>query len=575
MPPLEAHNDLDEDQIEILGRWIEQGAAYAPHWAYVPPAPTPVPEVADDSWPRADIDRYILARLEAEDLAPAPDADRATLLRRLTLDLTGLPPTVEDLDAFLAIDTPDAIDEVVDRLLASPAFAERMAMLWLDLVRYADTVGYHGDQEHRASLYRDWVIWAFDEDMPFDEFTIAQIAGDLVETPTDETRIASCYNRLIQTSHEGGVQMKEYAAIYAADRVSNLSEVWMGATMGCAQCHDHKYDPYTAHDFYAMAAFFADIDDLEHLKNGGNAPNSTPTNRFPEVDLLSPLDRERRAVLQALLDEASEDEAPAIRARLDAITPRRVMVTRAAEPRVTRLLPRGNWLDESGPVVNAAIPAFLGDLSLDRRASRLDLARWLVDAEHGAGLLTARVMVNRLWAMLHGEGLCPSLDDFGGQGQPPTHLELLDALAIDFASDWDVKRLVRTLVTTRTYGLSSVASPEMRRRDPLNHLFARQTTRRVQAETVRDIALHLGGLLVDHLGGESVKPYQPRGYYQHLNFPPREYEPHLDERQWRRGVYVHWQRQFVHPTFKAFDAPTRESCIAKRATSNTPLAALA
>ncbi|MFT4514307.1 MAG: mono/diheme cytochrome c family protein, partial [Planctomycetota bacterium] len=815
MPPSSAHNTLTDEQIEILGRWIDEGASYAPHWAYVPPARTESPAVRETEWPLGDVDHYVLARLEAAGLAHAAAADPATLLRRLTLDLTGLPPSASDVDSFLAAyksDPEAAYMARVDRLLASPHYGERMATPWLDLVRYADTVGYHGDQEHRVWPYREWVIRAFQNNMPFDQFTIEQLAGDLLPDPTQQQLVATGYNRLLQTTHEGGLQLAEYRAIYLADRVRNASAVWMGATVGCAQCHDHKYDPYTARDFYAFGAFFADIDDEEHLRNPYGGLNSTPTMRAPEMRVadasaeqraeaiaqqrgqveselkkaLAALPEERakwqaellaevatgssrqevwvddaletggevsgawkfvagnpqphsgtRSRVQAgggtvqhytketkkrievaagdvfyawvHLDRASPTKAVMLQfhvngdwphravwggdtiaygrkpeswagyrrmgalpaagewaclevdaasiglkpgdvvsgwaftqsggkvhwddagvrtsvaseALLDALRtppgsrddPQRALLaqvqqrtapsvvaarsrlaslesaakklreslpatlfTRALEkPRTVKVLPRGNWLDDSGAVVAPAVPAFLGKVAAATRASRLDLARWLVTKEQhgGVGGMSARVFVNRTWAMLFGTGLCPSPEDFGGQGKPPNHVALLDLLALDFIdSGWDIKALVRRMVLTRAYRQASVAKPGVVTRDPLNEFYARQSRQRLPAEMVRDIALVVSGLLVDRVGGESAKPPQPAGYYRHLNFPVRKYRTDMDQDRWRRGVYVHWQRQFLHPMLRAFDAPTREECTAQRPISNTPLAAL-
>ena len=815
MPPVAAHNPLTGEQIEILGRWIDEGASYAPHWAYVPPTYTEVPSVIESTWPLEDLDRYVLARLEDEGLAHAAMADPVTLVRRVSLDLTGLPPTSSEVDTFVNaydVDTEKAYATLVDRLLASTHYGERMATPWLDLVRYADTVGYHGDQEHRVWPYRDWVIRAFQDNMPFDQFTIEQLAGDLLPDPTQEQLVATGYNRLLQTTHEGGLQLAEYRAIYLADRVRNASAVWMGATLGCAQCHDHKYDPYTARDFYAFGAFFADVDDEEHLRNPYGGLNSTPTLRTPEMKVAdvtatlraTAIEQQRRATAESLataietlpanraeweasllrdaeagtarnvvwLDDsldtggqaqgtwnfvnngpqphsgtksrlqkgggtvqhytkdtskqivvatgdvfytwvhmdaaspakalmlqfyvdgdwphravwgsdaiaygrqseswsgyrrmgglpksgawvcleveatkvglepgdivsgwaftqsggkvhwddagvrtslANEDvlhalqtdaeartdvqrkllaahqqqttpEIVAIRAELAILSNKAkkhqeslpsTLYTRALNPpRVVKLLPRGDWLNDSGPVITPAIPSFLGDLDVAGRPSRLDLARWLVkpEAKGGVGGMSARVFVNRIWAMLFGAGLCPSPEDFGGQGKPPNHLPLLDRLALDFiASGWDIKALVRRIVMTRTYRQASLAEPGVGTRDPLNELFARQSRHRLPAEMVRDIALQVSGLLVDRFGGASAKPPQPSGYYRHLNFPTRKYREDQDQDRWRRGVYVHWQRQFLHPMLRAFDAPTREECTAQRGISNTPLAAL-
>jgi hypothetical protein len=629
MPPADSNHALTGPQKDLLEAWIAAGAEYAPHWAYVAPVAYPEPAIADSTWGRGWIDRFVLARLEAEGLRPAPDADDVSLVRRVTFDLTGLPPSPADVDAYLADTSPDRYENLVDRLLASPRHAEKLAAWWLDLVRFADTVGYHGDQGHRSTPYRDWVIAAFLANQPFDRFTLLQLAGDLVEPlpgeHPDDRVLASAYNRLLQTSHEGGLQVKEYRSIYQADRIRNVSGVWMGATLGCAQCHDHKYDPYTAQDFYAVGAFFGDIDDEKHMgfAGFGGAANTSPTTREPERPMVGPFDRQRAAELDSRIrslrkslppepapPQGTAEVTPAAAGPLDGKPPareaspapaeppeitagrrrladlekrrgrleRKLMITTAlAEPREVRLLPRGNWMDETGAIVSPAVPAFLGSLDLDRRATRADLAGWLVTplAEGGTGELTARVAANRLWAIFFGAGLCRSADDFGGQGEPPDHPQLLDRLAIEFfRSGWDIRHLVRTIVMSRVYRQSSDSPADLVARDPDNRFLARQGRWRYPAEGVRDAALFASGLLVEQLGGESVHPYQPAGYYQHLNFPPRKYKADEDRRQWRRGLYVHWQRMFLHPQLLAFDAPTREECTAVRARSNTPKAAL-
>ena len=616
MPPADSGKQLSPEELQLLRRWIEQGAEWSAHWAYEPPArhPLPLPPASlgeglvassrAGNW----IDRFIQHTLTRQGLAPAPPSDPVTLLRRVSFDLTGLPPTLDQVEEFSHDRSPQAWQQVVDRLLQSPAFGERMAIYWLDLVRYADTVGYHGDQDHNISPYRDYVIQAFNEGLPFDQFTREQLAGDLLDSPRTEQLIATGYNRLLQTSHEGGVQPKEYLAIYAADRVRNLSLVWMAATVGCAQCHNHKFDPYTITDFYALAAFFADVDEEAHFRVGSN---DLPTNRPPEMEVLSMIDlknlaawREEQGRLEAMLQRAEPaasgeggiavgnastnvgSQRELIEGQLHELAERvaelqarkrKSMITVALpEPRTVRVLPRGNWLDDSGPIVQPAVPEFLPPLTVgERRATRLDLANWLTDPADGAGALTARVMVNRLWYLCFGQGLSPSLDDFGAQGQPPTHPELLDNLAWEFIdSGWDVKHLLRLIVTSQTYQQSSDETDQRRAGDPLNRWYSRQNRFRLPAEMIRDNALSVSGLLVSELGGSSVKPYQPAGYYRHLNFPTREYQADKDQRQWRRGLYVHWQRQFLHPMLKAFDAPSREECTVRRPRSNTPLAAL-
>jgi len=594
MPPAESGKTVSAEEVTLLRRWIASGAEYEPYWAYLKPAETALPKIADVGWPANWIDRYVLAKLEQAKLKPSADSDRVTLIRRIYFDLIGLPPSPKAVAAFLADKDEDAIERVIDDLLASDRFGERMAVYWLDLVRYADTVGYHGDQDHSISPYRDYVIDAFNDNMPFDQFTREQLAGDLLFDATLDQKIATGYNRMLQTSHEGGVQPNEYLAIYAADRVRNVSNVWLGATMGCCQCHDHKFDPFTMVDFYSIAAFFADVDEAQHFRVGSNG---LPTKRPPELTVLSKRERAEEARLEQLLadvtaeqktlkkDEAKATELKDLQAKQESLqerlqtlrkSARSTMVTVSIKPREMRVLPRGNWLDDSGPIAEPAIPRFFGSIKKEKRLTRLDFANWLTDEEEGIGGLTSRVMVNRIWYLLLGAGISNSLDDFGGQGEPPSHPELLDALALDLiANDWNLKRLIKTVLMSRTYRQSSLVSKNQAARDPGNRLFGRQARYRLPAEFVRDNALAVSGLLVLKYGGRSVRPYQPPGYYRHLNFPKRVYKHDTDDHQWRRGVYVHWQRQFLHPTLRALDAPSREECTAKRPQSNTPLAAMA
>lgn len=589
MPPPETGKEIRPEELAILRRWIDEGAKYEPYWAYAVPKQVAIPEPvsvarASQVQPASGpIDRLVRFQLAAEGLAPAARATRRDQLRRLTLDLTGLPASYQQVQAFVGDQSPGAYQRQVDRLLSSPAFGERLAEYWLDLVRFADTVGYHGDQTHNVAPYRDYVIDAFNDGKPLDEFSREQLAGDLLDAPTIEQQIATAYNRLLQTSHEGGVQPKEYLAIYSADRVRNFSAVWMAATVGCAQCHDHKYDPYTAQDFYALASFFADVDEQAHFKNG---TNSLPTRRDPEINVLDRTDRYRLAQLDrqiATLEPGSE-QLSALKAEREQVAKQtlRTMITKAVAPREIRFLPRGDWLDDSGDVMEPAIPTFMGDirqsagLTADQRPNRLHLANWLFDTENGIGGLTARVFANRLWYQYTGRGLSASLGDFGGQGVPPSNPELLDYLANRLiASNWDMKALVREIVTSETYRQRVVMDAQLQKLDPYNEHIASQSGHRLPAETVRDLVLSVSGVLDRTVGGASAKPFQPAGYYRHLNFPTRRYKPDIGAMLWRRGVYTHWQRQFLHPTMKALDAPTREECTAQRARSNTPLEALA
>ena len=575
MPPPSAGPSLTAAETELLRRWIAEGAPYAPHWLQAPLSRPPVPADPATSHP---LDAFLAHRARDAGLTAAPLTSPRLMVRRLAQDLCGLPPAA----VGVSVDTPLADDAawgtLVDRLLAHPAFGERFATFWLDLVRYADTVGYHGDQEHPIAPYRDYVIEAFNTNLPFDQFTREQLAGDLLPQPTPRQIIATGYNRVLQTSHEGGVQQAEYQKKYDADRVRNFGQVWLGLTTGCAECHDHKYDPFTQRDFYSLAAYFADVDDTLTFKGG----DSNPTRREPEMEVFDDTDLPQVEALNQDLarlkadgtDPSAAGQIKRLQAELAAIRQRarRTMITRRREPRVIRVLNRGDWQDETGPVVAARPPVYLaGELSPGTR-TRLDLADWLCQDAAGQ---TARVFVNRVWALLFGEGLSRSLDDGGVQGDWPSHPELLDWLSAEFvASGWNVKHLVRCIVTSRAYRQTSRASEEQQARDPENRFFTRQNPWRLPAEAIRDQALAASGLLVLQQRGRPARPWQPAGYYVQLNFPKRDYQPDTNPQQYRRAVYMHWQRQYLHPMLVAFDAPTREECTARRNVSNTPQAAL-
>jgi hypothetical protein len=496
------------------------------------------------------------AALARNGLDFSPEAGRRTLIRRVSLDLTGLPPTPAEVAEFLEDERPDAYERVVDRLLASPHYGERMAVPWLDAVRYADTIGYHGDNVRDASPFRDYVIKSFNQDKPFDQFTIEQLAGDLLPDATVEQRVAASYNRLNQISKEGGIQDAEYIKKYQAERVRTTSTAWLGSTMACAECHDHKFDPFTTRDFYSFAAFFADI-----LEKGA----WTGDGRYQE-DIKKWKDEGVKFTDLGPVLEVPGAEGEAARS---------VPMTISATPREVRILPRGDWMDKSGEVVLPATPSFLPNVAAsteEKRLTRLDLARWIVDP---ANPLTSRTTVNRLWAQFFGRALSNNPGDLGSQGEWPSHPELLDWLAAEFVeSGWSTKHMVRTIVLSRTYRQSSAVKPDLREKDPGNRLLARQARRRLDAEFIRDNALAVGGLLDRGIGGRSVKPYQPAGHYQHLNFPRRKYKADEGKHQYRRGLYTHWQRTFPHPMLKNFDAPSREECTVERPQSNTPLQAL-
>ena len=625
MPPGSTGKTLLPRQLVLLRRWVEQGAQYQRHWSFMPPQRPEVPKVIGEGWLRNPIDRFVLSRLEQQGLAPSDDADKRTLLRRLYFDLIGLPPKPEEVDAFIADTSPAAFEKLVDALLASPHYGERMAVYWLDVVRYADTGGYHSDNHRDVAPYRDYVIGAFQQNKPFDQFTVEQLAGDLLPNATREQRIASGFNRLLQTTEEGGAQPKEYTAKYAADRVRNTSVAWLGLTMGCCECHNHKYDPLTARDFYSLQAFFADVAERA-VGRQDQTPVAVPEqeqqlaridqqlgplrNDFhkstPELDAefakwaaageAAGLPKDVAEMLKIEEPKRTAEQKEKLVKHFRSVTPllttlrnqiadleqQREAVTKtipvtlvslAVAPRTVRLLPRGNWLDDSGEVLEPATPASLNPLGVkDRRATRLDLARWMTSPENP---LVARVFVNRLWKLCFGQGLVKSVEDFGTQGEWPSHPELLDWLAVEFRdSGWNVKHLHKLLVMSHTYQQTSKIAAKLRDVDPGNRLLARQGRFRLDAEFVRDNALAVSGLLSRTVGGPSVKPYQPRGYWANLNFPTREWENDRGENQYRRGVYTYWCRTFPQPSLVAFDAPSREECVVDRTRSNTPLQAL-
>jgi hypothetical protein len=616
MPPAATGKQLTAAQIDVLRRWVREGAAYQNHWSFVPLRRPDLPPVRDGGWPRNPIDRFVLARLEAEGLSPSPEADRRTLLRRLSFDLLGLPPSPEEMNDFLADKGEKSYEKAVDRLLTSRHHGERLALMWLDLVRFADTGGYHSDNHRDVHLYRDYVIEAFNKNTRFDRFTREQLAGDLLDKPTLEQRVASGYNRLLMTTEEGGAQAKEYLAKYAADRVRNASAVWLGLTVGCAECHNHKFDPVTTKEFYQFAAFWADIQEVavgRQPQTRVGPPEQEAELKRVEAELAEvnqSIDAGRKAweekatadkaklpkpVANALAVEAARRTAAQKKALADhyrTVAPERdrlaklqsrkqalerampqTLVSMAGPPRTMRVLPRGNWLDDSGEVVSPNTPASLPKLvAHDKRPTRRDLAAWLTSPGHP---LTARVFVNRLWKLYFGQGLVTSMEDFGAQGAWPTHPELLDWLAVEFVeSGWDVRHVVRLMVTSAAYRQSSRVGEALKQRDPYNRLLGRQARFRLDAELVRDNALAVSGLLSRRVGGASVKPYQPAGYWSYLNFPKRDWVEDKGDSQYRRGLYTYVQRTFPHPSLIAFDAPSREECTADRPRSNTPQQAL-
>ncbi len=840
MPPAKTGKQLSKEQIDLLRRWIEQGAKWAEHWAYVAPERPKVPEVrGQKSDVRNPIDAFVLAKLQEQKLKPNKEADRATLIRRASLDITGLPPTVDEVDAFLADKNPNAYEQVVDRLLASPHFGERMALAWLDQARYADTSGYHFDGFRQMHMWRDWVIKAFNENKPFDQFTIEQIAGDLLPNATIEQKIATGFHRNVMTTDEGGVDPEEYMAKYQVDRVSTTAQVWLGTTMGCAECHDHKYDPISQKEFYQFYAFFNGIP--EKGLDGTRVKNPAPVlrvpspeqgskllryldlipaaektlsereaelpkaqekwekglgevkapeiaglvkefsfeekpeseNRHEETDqplvtstaanqfvpgklgnalkltgrtnefvdarqavrfeftnafsygawiklhgktgtVLSKMDEgpgyrgfdllisdgkvqvhlvnkfpdnaikvvskeplatnvwthlfvtydgskkaagvklyvdERMAAVETPNDKLSESintEAPlligtrvkafpfdgliddvrfydralkgeevaqlfaypnllvaklpgdkrtseqraelkkffrehhateflAARGRLETLQkekkelidriPDSMVMEEMEQPRDTFVLVRGNYQNK-GEKVSSGTPACWPPLPDREKPNRLSLAHWLVATNNP---LTARVTVNRHWGMFFGTGLVKTSNDFGSQGDRPSHPELLDWLACEFRSNWDIKHMVRLIATSATYRQSAVVSKQKLERDPYNRLFSRGPRIRLDAELIRDNALAVSGLLNPKIGGPSIKPYQPPGIWDGTD---HKYEQSKGADLYRRGLYVFWKRAAHYPSFQTFDAPSREICTVARPRTSTPLQSL-
>lgn len=566
MPPLHSNKKLSQDQKKLIAKWIDQGAEYQGHWAYDLPAKTSLPKNADA------IDFFIQKRLQSVGLTPAKEADRRILARRLSFDLIGLPPTPEEVDAFTADQNPDYYSRYVEKLISKPQYGERMAVTWLDVVRFADTIGYHSDNPRNVWPYRDYVIQSFYQNKRFDTFTIEQLAGDLLPNSTQEQKIGSCFNRLLLQTEEGGAQSKDYEARMLADRVRAVGTVWLGQTLGCCQCHDHKFDPFSQKEFYALGAFFADIQEpiIGRPEPGMFVTNASQDKTLGEL---------KSAVAQARSMASLFGVAPAGLAQkkfnsFEDSIPRCIVSKSMPKPRTVKILPRGNWQIETGEKVQPTFPISISKSSSknDQKLTRLDLAKWIVSKENP---LTARVFVNRLWKQFFGTGLSKTTEDFGSQGEWPTHPELLDWLAVEFIeSGWDVKHMIRLIVSSRTYRQASTASKELLAEDPYNREMARQSRYRLDAEFIRDSALAVSGLLANQIGGPSVKPYQPDGYWENLNFPTRQYSADEGESQYRRGLYTWWQRTFPHPAMLAFDAPTREECTAERPRSNIPQQAL-
>ena len=621
MPPPKSNLKLTSEQKNLIKRWIEGGASWAEHWSFEKPVRSRVPSVSNNSTQvQNPIDNFIFARLAQEGFDPSAEAPKETLIRRATLDLTGLPPTLEEVNSFVHDSSPNAYEDLVDRLLKSPAFGERMAWAWLDAARYADSNGYQGDSDRTMWPWRDWVVDAFNRNLPYDQFTIWQLAGDLLPDPTPEQKLATGFFRNHMINGEGGRIPEENRVEYVMDMTETAATVWLGLTFNCNRCHDHKFDPLSQRDYYGLSAFF----NRTPVDGGGGNPQTPPIIEWPskrqeaklaEVnDVVKAIGKgvetfEERIASNKIDDEKAKKEfekikailqkSPAERSKSDLVElekqsteylkslqelresvekrdavrasiPKVMVMEDSAQPRETYLLERGLY-DKRGATVTAATPAKLQAFPHGAPTNRLGLAYWFVSPENP---LTARVTVNRFWQQFFGVGLVKTVDDFGVQGEKPSHPELLEWLAVEFVeSGWDVKALCRLMLTSATYRQSSKARPEMIERDPENRLLARAPRYRWPSWLLRDQALAAGGLLVKRVGGPPVKPYQPNGVWEDATFGAKKYIPDQGENLYRRSIYTFWRR-IIAPTM-FFDTASRQVCTVKQQRTNTPLHALA
>jgi hypothetical protein len=621
-PPKASAKPLTAAQVEVLRRWIANGAEYKQHWAYVRPVRPSLPAVKDTAWCANEIDRFILARLEKEGLRPSPAADRYALIRRASIDLTGLPPTIAEADEFAADSNADAYEKLVDRLLARPAFGERWAQPWLDLARYADSQGFANDPDRTIWRWRDWLIQSLNANKPFDQFTVEVLAGDLLPNASEDQLIATGFHRNTLTNTEGGTQPEEFRSAAIVDRVNTTMQVWTATTIGCCQCHSHKYDPFSQREYYQL---YAVLNNTQDNNGGDDSPtieaarvgrekeaealrprvaelkkkleeenkkieaawaewekNLSPEERPKEVaDVLAKPAKERKKEQVDKLKKYYESQASAAWKKLDGeykkldqqykalvvTTP----VLREGKARETFVHLRGNYLNK-GDKVEPGLPAVLSTARAAEPINRLTLARWLVSGENP---LTARVAVNRLWEELFGIGIVETSEDFGTQGEPPSHPELLDWLATEYVRcGWDVKRMIKLIVMSAAYRQSSAESAELALRDPWNRLVARGPRVRLSAEEIRDQALFAGGLLSQKMFGPPCQPPKPNFGLSAAFGATTDWKADSGEDRWRRGVYIRVRRNAPYPSMQTFDASDRTYCTIRRGRTNTPLQAL-
>jgi len=555
MPPPESNLTVTKYEKEILKKWIEQGAEYKEHWAFIAPEKPIVPKTSNTTWAQNEIDQFVLSQLEQKGLKPNEKATKEKLLRRVFFDLTGLPPSVEQINNFVHNDSPNAYEEIIDSLLNTVDYAEHMSAEWMDIARYADTHGYQDDFERIMWPWRDWVIHAFKENMPYDQFVTYQLAGDLMPNANAEQVLATGFNRNHKITFEGGVIPEEYRIEYVEDRAVTFGTAFLGLTFECARCHDHKYDPISQKNHFELFSFFNNIDELG-LTPGGAGKIPKPYMTITE--------KEKNGVLSFVqLQKSTMKEVPVM------------VMNEMEEVRPSYILNRGVY-DQPTTQVFPNTPESILPYPEEYPKNRLGLAKWLF---HEDNPLTARVTVNRYWQRMFGTGLVASSFDFGNQGSLPTHPELLDFLAIKLKEEgWDTRKILKYMALSATYQQSTKVSKDLQELDPENRLLARAPRLRLTAELIRDQSLKISGLLNPEVGGPSVKPYQPAGIWEATTGggggSTATYITSTGKDLYRKSLYTFWKRTVPPPSMMTFDAASRDLCTVKRQETNTPLQAL-
>jgi hypothetical protein len=553
MPTMSSHLTVTPHEIDLIEKWIKQGAVYKPHWAFIKPVKSKLPD-ADEDWVRNPIDYFVYAKMAEKSLKPSPEASKEQLLKRVCLDLTGLPPTLEMQDRFLKDDSPQAYEKIINELISSKHYGEKMSIQWLDLARYADSHGYQDDGLRTMWPWRDWVIHAFNSNYSYAKFVTWQLAGDLMPRPSKEMLLATGFNRNHKITQEGGVIDEEYRVEYVNDRTNTFSKSFLALTFECARCHDHKYDPISQKDYYSTYAFF---------------------NQVPEKGLFGTIDASFADPPNMSISTKDVQSILKFIHKKDTATVDVMIMADSSKHRPTYVLSRGNY-DMPGPEVGFGLPkSILPFTPAKYGQNRLGLARWVVDP---ANPLTSRVFVNRMWAQFFGRGIVKTVGDFGMQGELPTHPELLDWLAVDFQSHgWNIKRLVKQIVLSATYQQASTVSSASLKVDPENIYLSRMSRIRIPAEQIRDQVLASAGILNKEIGGPSVKTYQPKGLWEVATSGRGSLMNYIQDHNqdlYRRGMYVFIKRTVPPPTMLIFDASNRDQCEVQRGRTNTPLQAL-